>query len=450
MATKKDYLHGERLASAAAVMLLLTLTSARSADILELPNGGWISAPITVDAESRPPSTSGWSEPFFSYLVAEDKSLSRVLFDALPSALQAKVKTPPPIPRSSHSSGDVDQALVFPCGHLTSDDLRKYLFAFADSTGAIGSVDTLEFAIIDNVCLITPACLPRLSRDVTLHAWHKPESYSGEFDTGVPPVASLTFRNPLYGRERLWEDGKQVTELDWRGRTLRLMQATSQKGNFDVRLEFLGLQTKEDFDWDASHTCIEDSRGNRTRCFRFFSTTGQRGFTFPAPLFWPENPNLRFTIFAVPNTLLAIHAHEKHTLEIDLPENWDRLELSDKRFEINGVRYDALELSKTNWNTKNEETRHFDRWFEQVELSYHCGPVPENIAPRIHAIEDGIVPHHERFEEISKPVKLLGNPGKTQLGIWISKGAKRLSIIFVAPTVEPLEFYFQSGYERPK
>jgi len=436
------------------------------AEALMLPDGSWIGPPMVVGAKPALPTAVSpfeWYRPIerrFSATIGEDKTLLRQLYEVLPAALQKTVKSPPLAPRKTTVYVPLDQVLVFPTGGGWPMKGSRYAYAFADQNGNIGEgmPDAMERHVGELAYL--PAVLPRLSPEVSLMAW---ELAKGEYqaDFSKPPAAKMVFANPVYLKNPsapLWPDGKSEMQRSWRGRTVRLEEATRVLSDYEDRngktqsagvdFEFVVQGARSAEDLGELEWFLEDNRGN------FFSPSSRGssggsdsrgvlvGHGSSAVAFWPENLNWRLTLVLRPSNLGVMTENEYRRIRIKHPKGKIEDQVVETSIELNGAVINNLRIGP------DPKPRYFDepniaKWYVPAVIEFDVEKVPPDVLIQVRHFYDGFVPFEDRTGEIRRPALQHQDGSRARIPVALDRQADYLEFVVSVTREEQLEFYFQ-------
>ena len=456
------------MARVLAIWVGVSLGAVWGAEVLKLPDGSWIGPPVMVEAKpdrsrvTSPFDTYRSAQPRFRAEIREDKTLLRQLFEVLPTALQKKMKTPPPAPTSGFFDMPVDRVLVFSTGGGWPLSTSRYDYALADKDGNIGEGISNGWNRAVGSLLIVPAVVPRLSPEVTFLAWERAKG-ADKPDFTKPPVAKMVFRNPLYSESPvppLWPDGKSEIEMKWRGRTLRLEKAV--RSLHDVELgDRKKISAGVDFDFvlEGSRTAkdlgdvewfLEDNRGN------FLQTTSTRSgwssnqatvslsYSSSSVAFWPENLNWRLTLVLRPSNLAVMEEKEYRRIRIQHPKGRVEEKVVEAAFEINGVSFKNLRISA------DPKPREFDQpeiaqWYVPAVIEFEVENAPPGVFIEFSHFYDGFLPFTDRPHGVGKPRHdyRRNNEHLGRFPVALDRQADFLEFVISVTREERLEFYFQ-------
>ncbi len=432
---------------------------AGAAEVLRLPDGSWVGAPVLEVAKPR---ASAALDPFTDQIhseltpyqasVGEKKTLWRQLYETLPRELQRQFKSPPSAPRVWHGNNSpVPAFLVFPTGGGWSTTKQPYRYALADAKGRIGVPCADFMSRAAGSIAFAPANLPRRSPDVTLLAWERGDKE----DYSQPPVAQLKFRNPLYepdSQPPLWPDGKVELEQRWRDVTLRLEKFSRftrrEKHlpaglNIEGKLE--GLRYSKELyscEWQVSDNRgnVDDPRGSRGRGY------GRDLFTFSLsyPAFWPENPNWRLTLWLRPLTPVTMHEDEFKRVRIEQPLGDEESRVVAEEIVLRHATVRNVRLSRNpsppKWHLPMIESG----LYAAVKLDYEADVTDAQTLVRVTQFYDGLAPfdttsggEHQRLarETIKNRIQ--------EIALTLDKRTEVLEFVLSATRPERVEFYFQ-------
>jgi hypothetical protein len=421
---------------------------------------------MVVGAKPAPPTAVSPFESYrpidrrFSAAIGEDKTLLRQLYEVLPAALQTTVKSPPLPPMKTTIDVPVDQVLVFPTGGGWPMKGSRYAYAFADQNGNIGEgmPDAMERHLGELAYL--PAVLPRLSPEVSLMAWELAKSeYQADFSK--PPVAKMVFANPVYSKNPsapLWPDGKREMERNWRGRTVRLEEATRVLSDYEDRngktqsagvdFEFVVQGARSTEDLGELEWFLEDNRGN------FFSPSSRgssegsdsRGVLVShgssAVAFWPENLNWRLTLVLRASNLGVMTENEYRRIRIKHPKGKIEDQVVETSIELNGAVFKNLRIGPDP-KPRNYDLPNIFQWYLPAVIEFDVEEVSPDVLIQVSHFYDGFVPFEDRPGEIRRPALQHQDGFRARIPVAVDKQADYLEFVVSVTREERLEFYFQ-------
>jgi hypothetical protein len=438
------------------------------ADVLRFPDGSWIGRPVAVEAAPLPAVSPRWHDSWrpddakerFRAEIGEEKTLLRRLYEGLPPGVAGKIPSAPAAPRRTTVSSPVDRILVFPTGNGWPAPEARHAYAWADRDGNVGSWGDGELDDRVPGMVHLPGVVPRLSPEISLLAW-KLEAGEYRIDFSRPPVARMTFRNPLQARPETapaWPDGKEVREQTWRGRTLRLERATratldrpgpigrTLRPGVDFDFKVSGTRTENDFEDNAWH--LEDNRGNvfwpTSRGYSWGLGSWSIGTTVPA--LWPDNPNWRLTLWLRADRLGVLQEGECRRFRHDHPRGEPGGRVLAERVEVNGAVLRNLRIGPDpKPDTMREDPEGFARWYVPAQIEFEVETLPPGSELGITGLHDGVVPFPDRRRDVATPRIEAVRPGGTggRIRVAIDREAEFLEFALFVSRWEPLEFYFQ-------
>jgi hypothetical protein len=405
-------------------------------DVLRLPDGVWIGAPVPVETRPRP-KTNEW----------EDRSREAVL--AMPRS-----------PASMTVSTSAAYVMLFPARPgITKETLKRYRFAIADEQGVAADLDddSPEFRVFADRWVYVDAHVPHHSKTITLQAWRVPEGES-QADRSRPPVATATFRNRFadLAVKPSWPAGQKQTSLAWNGVSLELTKSSRKsappESGTGVQLEFksLGQWTGDDFEWVAA--VVEDGFGNLHRFSGWGRSSHSEGWqtwrwTSPRRLLWSYPSGLKFTLWLRPTHRFGLPPSAFRRIRLPLPPSWTEATASEVPFEFNGQSIAQIRLRKAPPPSYYKLADWILARYESAVLELRPDGAKGTLdlsQLSIIEVSDGYVPFEDR---VTPDLKARGSFQDGELPLWIDKRAEFLEFTIISAVPDKLEFYFQPEWE---